>query len=118
MTSTGSKKRDAELKRYRTYIQTNSITHPTFDQERYYTEMSTKEMTALRDKTVRDLERNPNFATKFYTEFAGYLNGKLAERGTFRDWIWRSTVLKLNLVLWRYGIASDSMMAFQRQLHI
>ena len=102
MTSTGSRRRDAELKRYRTYIWASGVQHGTFDQERYYTEMSTAEMTALRDKTVRDLERHPNFATKFYTEFAEYLNRKLAERKTFRDWIWRNTILKLDLALWRW----------------
>lgn len=101
MTTTGSKKRDAELKRYRTYIQSSGIKHPTFDQERYYTEMSTREMTALRDKTVQDLERNPNFATKFYGEFVEYLNRKLAERKTFRDRVWRNTILKFSLMVWR-----------------
>ena len=88
MISSGSKKRDAELKRYRTYIQASGLTHPTFDMERYYTEMSTGAMIALRDKTVKDLERSPNFAPKFYGEFVEYLNRKLAERRTFRDWIW------------------------------
>lgn len=101
MTTTGSKKRDAEIKRYRTYIQSSGITNPTFDTERYYTEMSTREMTALRDKTVRDLERSPDFAPKFYGEFVEYLNRKLAERKTFQDWIWRNTVLKLDLMVWR-----------------
>lgn len=93
--------REAELKRYRTYIQASGLTHPTFDMERYYTEMSTEEMKALRDKTVRDLERNPDFATRFYTEFVEYLNRKLAERKTFRDWIWRNTVLKFDLFVWK-----------------
>jgi len=101
MISSGSKKRDAELLRYRTYIWASGIKHPTFDQERYYTEMSTLEMTALRDKTVRDLERNPDFGTKFYTEFVEYLNRKLAERKTFRDWVWRNTVLRCSLLVWR-----------------
>ena len=101
MTLTGSKKRDAELIRYRTYIQSSGITHPTFDMERYYTEMSTREMTALRDKTVRDLERNPDFGTKFYTELVEYLNCKLAEHKTLRDWIWRNTILKLDLIVWK-----------------
>ncbi len=100
-----NKQREAELKRYRTYIQSSGITHPTFDSERYYTEMSTKEMIALRDKTVRDLERNPNFAPKFYGEFVEYLNRKLAERKTLRDWIWRNTVLKFSLMVWRLQIA-------------
>ncbi len=97
-----NKQREAELKRYRTYIQSNGITHPTFDMERYYTEMSTKIMVALRDKTVKDLERNPDFAPKFYGEFVEYLNHKLAKRKTFRDWIWRNTVLKLDLIVWRW----------------
>ena len=100
-----NKQREAELKRYRTYIQAGGITHPTFDMERYYTEMSTKAMTALRDKTVRDLERNPNFAPKFYGDFVEYLNRKLAERKTFRDWIWRNTILKFSLMMWRLQIA-------------
>jgi hypothetical protein len=96
-----SKQRDAELLRYRTYIMASGIRHATFDQERYYTEMPTKDMIALRDKTIRDLERNPNFATRFYTEFVEYLNRKLAERKTFRDWIWRHTVLKVSLLIWK-----------------
>lgn len=104
MTSTGSVERDACLKRYRTYIQSSGITHPTFDMERYYTEMSTEEMIALRDKTVKDLEGSPNFAPKFYGEFVEYLNCKLAERRTFRDWLWRNTVLKLDLIVWRLKI--------------
>jgi hypothetical protein len=70
--------------------------------ERYYTEMSTQSMTALRDKTVRDLERNPNFAPKFYGAFVEYLNQKLDERQSFQDWIWRNTVLKLDLIVWRW----------------
>ena len=97
-----NKQREAELKRYRTYVQAGGIEHPTFDTERYYTEMSTRSMTALRDKTLRDLERNPNFAPKFYGEFVEYLNCKLAERKTLRDWIWRNTILKLDLVIWRW----------------
>ena len=97
-------KRDAEVKRYRTYIQASGITHPTFDMERYYTEMSTRDITALRDKTIKDLERNPNFGTEFYTEFVEYLNRKLAERKTFRDWIWRNTILRFDLTFWRLGI--------------
>ena len=100
MNLTGSKKRDAELLRYRTYIQASGITHSTFDQERYYNEMSTEEMKSLRDKTVKDLEKNPNFAAKFYTEFVEYLNRKLSERRTFRDWIWRNTILKVELAIW------------------
>lgn len=96
--------REAEIKRYRTYIVASGITHPTFDIERYYTEMSTKEMISLRDKTVRNLERNPDFATKFYTEFVEYLNRKLAERKTFRDWIWRHTILKISLMVWKLRI--------------
>lgn len=101
MTSTGSKKRDAELKRYRTYVWANGLRHPTFDMERYYTELSTNEMIALRDRTIKNLERSPDFAPKFYGEFVEYLNRKLAERKTFRDWLWRNTVLKLDLWVWR-----------------
>ncbi len=93
--------REAERLRYRTYIQAGGSTHPTWDMEKYYIEMPTRTMTALRDKTVRDLERNPNFATKFYTEFVEYLDRKLAERKTLRDWVWRNTVLKLDLMLWK-----------------
>ena len=101
MISTGSRQRDAELKRYRTYIWASGVQHGTFDQERYYTEMSTEAMTVLRDKTVQDLERNPDFGTKFYSDFVAYLSRKLAERRTFRDWIWRNTVLKFSLWVWR-----------------
>ncbi len=93
--------REAERLRYRTYIQASGSLHPTWDMEKYYTEMPTRTMTALRDKTVRDLERNPNFATKFYTEFVEYLDRKLAKRKTLRDWVWRNIVLKLDLMLWR-----------------
>ncbi len=99
-----NKQREAELKRYRTYIWASGIKHPTFDQERYYTEMSTLEMTALRDKTVKDLERNPDFAPKFYGNFVEYLNRKLAERKTFRDWIWRNIILKFSLTVWKLQI--------------
>lgn len=101
MISSGSKKRDAELKRYRTYIQSNGITHPTFDMEKFYTEMSTKEMIALRDKTIQSLKRSPDFAPKFYGEFVEYLNHKLSQRRTFRDWIWRNTILKFDLIVWK-----------------
>lgn len=101
MTSTGSRQRDAELKRYRTYIWSNGLQHPTFDMERYYTEMSTEVMIALRDKTVQDLKRSPNFAPKFYGDFVEYLDGKLEERKTLRDWVWRNTILKFSLWAWR-----------------
>lgn len=96
------KERDSELKRYRTYIWASGIRHATFDMERYYTEMSTEEMTALRDKTVRDLEKDPPFAPKFYGEFVQYLNEKLAQRRSLRDWLWRNTILKVDLAIWRW----------------
>lgn len=104
MISSGDYQRDAELQRYRTYILASGIRHATFDQERYYTEMSTEEMMALRDKTVRDLQKDPPFAPEFYGKFVEYLNHKLAERRTFRDRIWRNTVLKLDLAVWRLGV--------------
>lgn len=69
--------RRAFLLKYRT---TTPDGYPTFDQEKYYNDMSSEEMTALRDKTLADLERNPNFGTKFYTEFAEYLTKKLKAR--------------------------------------
>ena len=94
--------REAELRRYRTYIESSGHRHPTFDQERYYTEMPTREMTALRDKTVRDLERNPNFAPQFYGKFVQYLNKKLAQRQSLRDWLWRNTMLKVDLFVWKW----------------
>ena len=97
-----NKQRDAFLKRYRTYIHSSGITHPTFDMEGYYNEMSTEEMISLRDKTVKDLERSPDFAPKFYGEFVEYLNCKLAERKTLKDWIWRNTILKVELAIWRW----------------
>ena len=93
---------EAERLRYLTYIQASGSLHPTWNMEKYYTEMSTRTMTALRDKTVKDLERNPNFAAKFYTEFVEYLNSKLSERRTLKDWIWRNTILKVNLAIWRW----------------
>jgi hypothetical protein len=70
--------RKAFLLKYRT---TTPDGHPTFDNERYYNDMPTDEMVALRDKTVKDLERNPNFGTEFYSNFVEYLNKKLAMRG-------------------------------------
>ena len=92
----------AELRRYRTYIESSGIKHPTFDQERYYTEMPTQEMKALWNRTVRDLEKDPTFAPEFYTEFVQYLNRKLAQRRTFRDWLWRNTILKVDLTIWKW----------------
>ena len=70
--------REAFLKKYRT---TTPEGHPTFDLEKYYDDMPTDEMVALRDKTEADLKRNPDFATRFYTEFVEYLNRKLECRG-------------------------------------
>ncbi len=69
--------RKAFLLKYRT---TTPDGHPTFDNERYYNDMPTEEMVALRDKTVKDLERNPNFGTVFYSNFVEYLNKKLESR--------------------------------------
>jgi len=86
--------REAELKRYRTYVWSNGIRHPTFDMERFYSEMSTEEMIALRDKTVRDLERSPNFATSFIPGLVDNPNGKLAKGGPFGDWIGGKTPKK------------------------
>ena len=94
--------REAELLRYRTYIESSGHRHATFDQERYYTEMPTGDMMALRDKTVRDLERSPDFAPQFYGEFVQYLNEKLAQRRTLRDWLWRNIILKLDLLVWKW----------------
>lgn len=94
--------REAELLRYRTYIEASGIQHATFDQERYYTEMSTKKMIALRDRTVQDLVRSPDFAPKFYGEFVAYLNHKLEQRRTLKDWLWRNTILKVDLVIWKW----------------
>lgn len=102
MISSGSPKRDAEIQRYRTYIWASGVRHPTFDQERYYTEMSTRDVVALRDKTVRDLEKDPPFAPEFYGEFVEYLDRKLAQRRTLGDWLWRHTVLKLDLAVWKW----------------
>jgi hypothetical protein len=70
--------REAFLKKYRTATPEG---HPTFDLEKYYDDMSTDEMVRLRDKTLADLKRNPNFGTKFYTEFADYLTKKIETRG-------------------------------------
>ena len=70
--------RQAFLLKYRT---TTPEGHPTFDLERYYNDMPTDEMVALRDKTVADLKRNPDFGSKFYSEFVEYLNKKLDMRG-------------------------------------
>ena len=69
--------RKAFLLKYRT---TTPDGHPTFDNERYYNDMPTDEMVALRDKTVEDLKRNPNFGTVFYSNFVEYLNKKLELR--------------------------------------
>lgn len=65
------------LLKYRT---TTPDGHPTFDNERYYNDMATDEMVALRDKTIKDLERHPDFGTQFYSNFVEYLNKKLKER--------------------------------------
>ena len=54
--------------------------YPTFDQDKYYDSLPTEELVALRDKTVSDLVRNPNFGTKFYTEFAEYLTKRIEAR--------------------------------------
>jgi hypothetical protein len=70
--------RKAFLLKYRT---TTPEGHPTFDNERYYNDMPTDEIVALRDKTVADLKRNPEFGTQFYTNFVEYLNKKLDMRG-------------------------------------
>lgn len=70
--------RDTLLKKYRT---TTPEGYPTFDLERYYDDMSIEEMTALRDKTVKGLEKYPDFGTRFYTEFVEYLNKKLEIKG-------------------------------------
>lgn len=70
--------REAFLKKYRT---TTPEGHLTFDLEKYYNDMPTDEIVALRDKTVDDLKRNPDFGTKFYTELVEYLNKKLELRG-------------------------------------
>lgn len=69
--------REAFLKKYSTTTPTG---HRTFDNEKYYNEMPTEEMVALRNKTVADLERHPEFATAFYTNFVEYLNKKLEAR--------------------------------------
>jgi hypothetical protein len=42
--------------------------------------MPTDEMVALRDKTIKDLERHPDFGTVFYSNFVEYLNKKLESR--------------------------------------
>ncbi len=70
--------RKAFLLKYRT---TTPEGHPTFDNERYYNDMPTDEMVVLRDKTVADLKRNPEFGTQCYTNFVEYLNKKLDMRG-------------------------------------
>jgi len=70
--------RKAFLMKYRT---TTPDGHPTFDNEKYYNDMPTDEMIALRDKTVADLKRNPDFGTQFYSNFVEYLNKKLEARG-------------------------------------
>jgi hypothetical protein len=69
--------RKAFLLKYRT---TTPSGHPTFDNDRYYNDMPTDEMVALRDKTVAELKRHPDFGTKFYTEFVEYLNNILDKR--------------------------------------
>ena len=70
--------REAFLKKYRT---TTAEGYPTFDLEQYYDDMPTEEMVALRDKTVADLKRNPDFGTVYYSNFVEYLNKKLELRG-------------------------------------
>lgn len=70
--------RKAFLAKYRT---TTPEGYPTFDLEKYYNDMPTDEMVALRDKTVSDLVRNPDFGTAYYGNFVEYLNKKLESRG-------------------------------------
>ncbi len=69
--------RDAFLKKYRTVTLDG---YPTFDLERYYNDMPLDEMLQLRDKTIKSLEKYPNFGTVFYTNFVEYLNRKIDER--------------------------------------
>ena len=54
--------------------------YPTFDQDKYYDLLPTEELVALRDKTVSDLERSPNFGTEFYSNFVVYLNKRIEAR--------------------------------------
>lgn len=54
--------------------------YPTFDQDKYYDSLPTEELVSLRDKTVSDLERNPDFGTKFYSDFVVYLNKRIEAR--------------------------------------
>lgn len=70
--------RKAFLAKYRT---TTPEGYPTFDLEKYYNDMPTDEMVALRDKTVADLVRNPDFGTAYYGNLVEYLNKKLEGRG-------------------------------------
>lgn len=68
--------RNAFLMKYRT---TTLDGHPTFDFDRYYDDMPTDEMVALRNKTADDIERS-GFAVEFYSNFIAYLDRKINER--------------------------------------
>ena len=70
-------KRQEELRRFRTYTKDG---HPTFDLEAYYESLSTSELEERLRFTVEGLERNPNFGTKFYSDFAEYLRNKIQSR--------------------------------------
>ena len=56
--------------------------YPTFDLEKYYDSLSTSELEQRLRSTLEGLERNPNFGTKFYTDFADYLRNKISERNS------------------------------------
>lgn len=81
MTAEFSAKLDAERREFLSKFRTKTLDgHPTFDLELYYNTQPIEDLVALRDKTLRDLETNPNFGTEFYTDFAEYLQKKIQER--------------------------------------
>jgi hypothetical protein len=69
--------RDAFLQKFST---TTPSGHRTFDNEKYYESLPTDELERMRDKTIADLKRNPNFGTQFYTDYVEYLNKKIESR--------------------------------------
>jgi hypothetical protein len=74
------KKQDEERKEFLSkFRKLTPSGHATFDLDKYYDSLSFDEIVKLRDKTVADLERNPNFGTRFYSDFVVYLN-KILEK--------------------------------------
>lgn len=69
--------RNAFLLKYRT---TTVDGHPTFDLDRYYRDMPTEELVALRARTIWSLDQYPHFGTHYYRGLVDYLDEIIGER--------------------------------------